>query len=435
MKILLISYDFYPEEKPNTYRWFNVAKKWIKDGAEIYVISANKNQFSAFEKIDGINIYRTTEFLAGSLKYQFRHSFNSNSVIKNKGQVNKVKSFFKNLIRKIYDLTWSNLYWPDHSFLWRFSAVPLAIHLVKTHNIDKVITVSWTFSAHIIGYQLKKRFENLYWLADTIDPFSFNPKVNNSFLYSKLNNCYEYKIFNKADLNIVLTNKIKEKYSSLFPDAKHKIKVNNNVFIPIEFDYKKLERDGDEKIRVLFLGTLSSATRSPKNLLLLINNFVKKFPSINIQIDFYGDFTDTDANFRNYSQLLNKHIFLNGFINRQQVNEAIKNADVLLNIGNNNEYQEPSKLIEYMYSGKKILNICNIVQDTSAELLKIYPIHLNVLPTELEDDLVLEKLFNFLKNRDTINKNTLKDILKNYLLDEVADKYLNFLLNKQATIY
>ena len=56
------------------------------------------------------------------------------------------------------------------------------------------------------------------------------------------------------------------------------------------------------------------------------------------------------------------------------MNNVIKEADVLINIGNNNKYQEPSKLIEYMYSGKKILNICSIEEDTSAELLKIYPV-------------------------------------------------------------
>jgi hypothetical protein len=430
MRILIISYDFHPDPKPNTSRWFNIAKKWASENNEVFVISSDKNRYSAFEYIDKVNIYRTTEFFIGNLKYRFRNHLTSDIRLKSQNIYTRFSYCLRKGIKKIYNSTWSNLYWPDHSFLWKISAVPVAINLVKTHKIDKVITVSWTFSAHLIGYQLKKRFENLFWIADTIDPFSFNENVNNSFLFSKLNKYYEYKIFKNADLNTVLTNKVKEKYNSLFPDLKDKIKVNNNVFIPLDFDYKKLKKFEDEKIKVLFLGTLSKATRSPKNFLFLINNFIKKFPGINIQIDFYGDFTDTIPVFRSYTHLVNKFIFLNDFVTKQQVNELIKNSDVLLNIGNNNEYQEPSKLIEYMYSGKKILNICNIAQDSSAELLNIYPIHLNILPTELENEHVLDKLFSFFYDCATINKNTLQYILKNYMLDEVANKYLNFLSSK-----
>ncbi|QSW87460.1 MULTISPECIES: hypothetical protein [Flavobacterium] len=424
MKILILSYDFYPEGKPNTYRWFNIAKSWVNKGAEVYVVTADKNQYLAYEEIDGVKIYRTTEYFIGNLKYQYRESIN-NPIVESKIDNKGVKFFLKGLIRKIYNATWSNIYWPDHSFLWTFSAVPVASKIIEEHNIDKLITASWTFSAHRIGDKLKKKFPNLYWLADTIDPFCFNARVNNLFLYNRLNVSYENKIFKRADFNSVLTEKIKKKYVSLFPALEHKIGVNNNIFIPVEFDYSKTIEN--EKIRLLFLGTLSQATRSPKNLLVLLDNLLKKYPDIKIEIDFYGDFTDTKDEFAKYPELLSNYIHLNNFITREEVNKVIKNADILLNIGNSNEYQEPSKLIEYMYSSKKILNICTIENDTSAELLKQYPLSLSIYPGEINNDITLEKLITFFNGKEIVDRSKLREILKNYLLETVADKYLNFL--------
>lgn len=430
-KVLIVCYDFYPENKPNTYRWFNIAKKWVEQGIEVSVITADKNQYKAFEEINGIKIYRTTEYFIGNLKYKYRDNANDNLQ-----PVTKIKGFSaiaKSFLRKIYDLTWSNFYWPDHSFLWTFSAVPLASKIIEEYNITEVITVSWTFSAHRIGDKIKKKFPQIYWLADTIDPFSFNAKVNNSHFYHKLNILYENKIFERANFNSVLTERIRQKYISLFPATKEKIGVINNIFIPVEFDYVK-KNNKDEKLRFLFLGTLSKGTRSPENLLFLFNKIIENFPKIDIQLDFYGNFTDTVGDFQKYPHLLNKYIYLNGFIGKDEVNEVMRNADVLLNIGNSNEYQEPSKLIEYMYSGKKILNVCSIEKDTSAILLEIYPLTINIFPDDLTNDLVIEKLITFFNNEAVIDKDSIKHILKDYLLESVANKYLNILAQERGKI-
>ena len=429
MKILIVSYDFYPEAKPNTYRWFNIAKKWVNEGIEVHVITANKNTYPEFEEIEGVKIYRTTEYFLGNLKYKFRGNLQINPFEVSKQRMT-FKVGIKKVLRKVYDLTWSNLYWPDHSFLWQFSAVPLASKIIDENNIDKLITVSWTFTAHRIGYKLTNKHKNLYWLADTIDPFSYNAKINNTYLYGKLNQAFEKKIFEKADLNCVLTDRIRKKYVSMFPHLENKIVVNKNVFIPSDYNYKK-ENSFEKKIKIVFLGTLSMSTRSPENLLILLQKLVIKYPDLDFTFDFYGDFTDTTTLFQQYPQLLKDHIKLNGFIDRTELNLVIKSADVLLNIGNNNEYQEPSKLIEYIYSGKKILNICSITNDTSAELLKIYPLSLNIFPDEIDSEKSIEKMVDFFHADTMIEQDLLKSILKDYLFENVADKYLGFISGRK----
>lgn len=426
MKILIIAYDFYPENKPNAYRWFNVAKKWRKEGAEVFVITADKNQFLPFEDVEGIKIYRSTEYFVGNIKYKYRENVKGDSEIVANNISSRIIGFLKNGAKRIYDLTWSKLYWPDYSFLWYFSTVPLASRIIEDEKIDKLITVSWTFTAHLIGKKLKKKYPHLFWLADTIDIFSFNGKINNLFLYKGRNRAFERKVFSKADYNTVLTNKIKQKYIELFPESAHKIAVNHNVYIPLSFDYSN-ENTLDKTIRILFLGTLMEEVRSPKRMLLIFDKLIKKYAEYNFILDFYGEFSDTMCSFNEYPNLLNKSFFLHGFISRDDVNLAIQNSDVLLNIGNKNEYQEPSKLIEYMYSAKKILNFCSIKADTSLELVEKYPLKHNVLSNDIIDDSLLNNIFDFLNSSEKLDKESLKIMLKDYLLDEVADRYMNII--------
>lgn len=423
IKVLIISYDFFPEGKPNTYRWFNIAKKWQNEGAEVFVISANKNQFSSFEEVEGVKIYRTTEYFIGNLKYKYRNVAQADE------KTNKLSftNFLKKTLRFIYDYTWSKLYWPDYSFLWCFSAIPLASKIIKENKIEKLITVSWFFSAHLIGYNLKKKNKSLFWLADTVDTFSINGNINNPFLYKKLNLLYEKKVFLKADVNTVLTDRIKDKYISIFPQVVNKIEVINNIFIPVEFDYDKIDID-NPIIKFVFLGTLVENVRSPKLLLKFFDRLIKKNPNVVFELNFYGEYSNCLHHFYDYPDLLNQSIFLRGYIDRDKVNDVIKKADLLLNIGNINEYQEPSKLIEYMYSGKKILNICSIVADTSEALLRNYPLAYSVFPDEIYNDEILDKVFDFItKEKKQINKETLNIILNDYFLDTISDKYFNLI--------
>ena len=56
-----------------------------------------------------------------------------------------------------------------------------------------------------------------------------------------------------------------------------------------------------------------------------------------------------------------------------------KEADVLINIGDNIPYQLPSKVVEYASTGKPILNIMENETDNSIKYFNNYPIILNII--------------------------------------------------------
>jgi len=422
-KVLIITYDFYPDNSPNTYRWFNIAKNWQEKGVQVFVIAANKNQFPPYEEVNGIKIYRTGEYAIGNLKYSFDMQNNIAAIPVKKNFIRPKQMLIK-LLRKIYNLTWSKLYWPDYAFLWKYSAYPAAKRLIQEEQIEKIITVSWMFTAHTIGLKLKENFKQLFWLAATVDPFSFNSKINNISIYTNQNEAIERKVFLNADLNSVLTERIKEEYILKFPEATKKIVVNKNVFLPINSNLtNKSEKKGI--INLVFVGTLSEETRPPENLLALFNNLTLKYPQTQFELNFYGDFTNCLPTLL-AAEGINKTVFLNSRKSKAEINVILNEADVLVNIGNSNKYQEPSKVIEYMYSGKKILNVCTINEDTSANLLKIYPLHLNVFPDALDLSTTLQCVFEFLNREMIIEKEVIDNILNDYLLNNVADKYYKY---------
>ena len=146
-KILVITYDFYPDSSPNTYRWLNILKSWAESGVEVFVVSAKKNQLNTYEMVDGINIYRTGESFIGQLKYKFN---STNVSVVQQNEPSGLLGSMKKILRKVYENTWSKVYWPDYAFMWQFSAYPLARKIIIKNNIENIISVSWPFTGHLI---------------------------------------------------------------------------------------------------------------------------------------------------------------------------------------------------------------------------------------------------------------------------------------------
>lgn len=427
-KVLIISYDFFPDNSPNTYRWLNVIKEWERNNVEVFVVASKKIGVSFFdyEQLGNIKIYR----VGGSLIDKFKQKLiNSNekkdSNIKSERKLDHPK---KSFIKKLHDVTWKKIYFPDFAFLWQSPAYKIAEKIIKKEGIYNVITVSWPFSGHVVGARLKKKYD-IHWVADTIDPFCLSNAVNNNFLYHRLNYIYENEILKTADIVSVLTEKLKEKYTSMFPSLKGKMVVNHNVFIPYS-NSSRIPKKSNDKIKLVFVGTLTPITRSPENLLkffvslLEIENLKER-----LELYLYGDTNQCLEIINKYDFFINKNFFIKGFVPRESIPFILNEADVLVNIGNNNEFQEPSKILEYVFLGKPILNVCTIENDSSKEMLKEYPLNLNINPNEIEDPKKCAEVYDFLVKRKYVSTSLIDTILDKYLLKEVQKRYFEMLKN------
>jgi len=420
-RILAITYDYYPDNSPNTYRWHNILTEWANEGHEVFVISAQKPGLSSYEIAEGVRVYRTGKSWLEILKSKLPKTVK----LEDQSDTANRSLTKESMVKRIYNSTFKKIYFPDFAFLWLSPAKRLAAKLIKEHGINNLITVSWPFTDHLIGYQLQKQHK-LNWIADTIDPFYLSDAVNNKFLYKKANRSIENKVLSKASSITVLTHKLKKKYIELYPSLKDKIFVNHNIFIP--YPIKKCTNQDSNKIKLVFFGTLIPETRSPITLLKMMDLIDRAENTSMIELHIYGDTTQCDAEFEMYNHLIGRRVYIHGLISKEQVKDNSATADILVNIGNLNEYQEPSKIIEYVYLNKPILNICSIVNDSSKELLDKYHLNFNFYKEDLTIESRKEDLFDFIfHSHDDSFKQTDEGLLANYLLPEVQSRYLKLL--------
>lgn len=426
MKVLVITYDFFPDNTPNTYRWLNILNAWNKRGIDIFVISNQKNNFEKCEIHNNIKIFRTKEFLLGNFKNKLSIPEEISS---------EYSKSFNNLLRKFlkyfYKKTWSNLYWPDFAVLWTFSTYKMAKKIINDEKIDKIITISWPFSSHLIGYYLKKNNRNIEWLAETIDPFNFFSGVNNNLLYNNFNTYAERKLFNYADHLTVTTDNIRNKYISLYPEIENKINVVKNLYVPIiKTKTYTIERN-NRPLKMSFFGSLIINVRTPDLVIQFFELITTNERFQDIELHFYGAYNELLKNFDKVKDNIGKNIFLHGLIPREQVDYEIENSDILINIGNKNEFQEPSKLIEYMYYQKPIINFTEITNDTSTQILKNYPNLFEVTSKSIMNDSLFNDFINFNVNKNKqINQEILTKILEPHLIDKIEEKFFNILFKK-----
>ena len=96
---------------------------------------------------------------------------------------------------------------------------------------------------------------------------------------------------------------------------------------------------------------------------------------------------------------------------KEECDNALKNSNIIINIGNQIANQTPSKVFEYISLGKPIINFYNIDNDTSKKVLDKYPLVLNIYKDFNNEDKKLFEAFCEL-NKD-----------KYLTFEEIKDKY------------
>ncbi|MBL0701402.1 MAG: glycosyltransferase [Desulfosarcina sp.] len=381
------------------------------------------------EILNGVNIYRTggkiTEFLRNRLSIKKLSGKKTPGNQESSAGIS-VRHKAGRLIKCFHDHTWKKVYWPDYACLWYFSAVKKAGQLLTENCYDSFITVSIPFTSHLIGFNLKKKYPQIKWLVDIGDPFCFLEKTptNNHIFYKKLNYKCEREIFNQSDVIAVTTKPTLEKYAELFPENTSKIyvippllsQINNESISPL---FPK-----NQKLRLVFIGTLYKNIRSPGYLLFLFSKLLNTNIGDRLELHFFGSIHDCHDFFDKYQALLGTKIFLHGQVSREKAAQAIKKSDVLINIGNSTSYQLPSKVVEYASTGKPVLNLVTTNYDSSISFFKMYQPSMNLL--EYRDSLFAERIkevVKFIENPPHLDSATLQQWLSQFKIEAVASSY------------
>jgi len=352
-RILVVTHQFTPHVSPRTTRWSILCEELSSRGYEVHVITGTRQNGN--ENKDYQVQYLGSDRL-GSLIESTRRSSSKSE------ENNIIKKLFFFIAKRIYRLIYRVFAWPDYSMLWYFS---VRRKIKNIPDYDLLISVSLPFTSHLVAYTLNKK-RGTRWIMDIGDPFYLKKDApeNNKYLYSYLNKYFENKFYKHAS-KVVFTHQESMEYhkktfdtlnhkSSLLPPVFH-AKINKKTN---NFNYKKTP------VKVAYFGVLTMGVRTPDNFL----SFINELDMNNLEIHWYTN-EDSKHMIKSVYSKSSKNFF-HDMVPRDEALDLMENEyHALLNIGNQNPFQLPSKVIEYISTGKPIIHYSEITDDPVVGIL------------------------------------------------------------------
>lgn len=263
--------------------------------------------------------------------------------------------------------------------------------LDSKYTYAAIIGVTLPVDAPIVGAEYDK------FILYELDAVANNPEYKRGVkkLYKfRLSNIEKY-LYNHAKLIIHM--KYNERYleryknistvtsKSVYADIPNLVK---SVFIGSESSY-------GEKVLFAYFGGLVKDYRNPEYLIAVVNEINKQMP---IECDFFsrGNCEDIlEKAHNNAPDVIKKK----GYVDKEKVLEIQNKADVLVSIGNRltgTDYSLPSKIIDYIATGKPILHISGGSNDSAISYLERYDLACIIDPNDVLDENV-RKVITFVK--------------------------------------
>jgi len=265
---------------------------------------------------------------------------------------------------------------------------------------DAIVIASYTPLEAVAALpKIKKMFTDVkivYYSADTLS----NEQGNGGILPAKYRESsgkkWENELFSVCD-KIMIMECHKEHYNiDIYAKFYNKMQVVNFPLLTNKHKEKELVIDKRKKIEIVYAGTLYKVLRNPTYTCELMTKVLKE---IDLELFFLGG-GDCEDILNNAANLSNGAIKYLGMQPYKVAEDYIKKADVLLSIGNAESPMAPSKIIEYIATGKPIIHIYSWDKDPCLEPLKKYGNALLIKEKDVEGP---RKVIRFLEGLKTIS--------------------------------
>lgn len=408
MKVLFITRSFYPNGDASGAVIGNLGLALKEKGIFVSVIALTKNKddeaYSNWHGIEVKNIYVPEIHELKYVKKEWKNAPLIHSVTLLK------KAYFK-ILRKTFpiykDLVIDPVLFSNYKKILRnkeyLKDFDVCIATLMPHELILAVLKS-SLKIPFVLYQLDTFWNNDLFTAE-------NSEKRKKFE------------FEAAELSafVLTTPLIYNINKNIRPDLTSKI-------IPTEFpmitniSYEVERSNDDGKYHCVFLGNLYKKIRPPEKVV----HFISVIKDKNIVFDFYGDMQQLIVEASDYS-LAEEMIRLFGIVPSYEAEQKKKSADILVNIDNTSIAQVPSKVFEYMCTGKPIINFYFNENSKCLEYLKKYPLCLNVNLNSENDNDFKRKFEDFCKQNigKKVPFEKIRTIYKECTPGYVAEKFLD----------
>lgn len=302
---------------------------------------------------------------------------------------------------------------------WEMDIIKHISNNIDMQNISVLFTISFPFAVQEIGVKVKKMYPHLLWIVYELDPYAYNRILKHNKLMFIYRLMKQIKIFHMAD-KILLTHELYEQYSkNILSIYRDKFK---DIGIPLMkiCDVNKIRCDNN--CNIAYVGSFYKGVRDPEYMLDILIRASSRIDGF--KLNLYGP--EIDSLPSKYREQYGEKLAVHGRVSKDRVIAAMKEADILVNIGNTVKNQLPSKILEYIGTGKPIINFYSISEDTSNKYLSRYPNALLIRKDNRKVEKNVMRIVEFINSQKgkKVEINLLKDLYQGDTLDAVSKRIM-----------
>lgn len=410
-KVILLT-DFYlPNNNANGLCIHRIGKAMQKQGYEVHVIAYLEDGLRVEEEIEGIQVHRVKPMFFYKMRaYYYKHGDSW------KGKICWKLAVFGRRIKKILFMPWYPLVSPSVAKRYTKEVKRIA----NQYNICNIVA-GYNPIESIYAAKELTRYSKYKVIAYFMDTFTLTENAQKSRFIFCMGRRWERKIYESVDAIANFPT-----YKQFFASEAYEKYREKMLYAGVPVDFDEFQEDtGDkehyhqnQKINLLYTGGLTMGDREPMYLLKLLN----KCNEDDLQMHFFSR-GDAEDYLKKKQQEYN-WIVAHGQVSFEELQKARSCADVMVNIGSQRTTILPSRLFEYISTGKPIIHIVYCDDDPCIEQLRKYPAAL-ILNVKDSIDKNAQKAHAFLKeNRSkSVSVQVLKKIYAEYSSEEIAKSF------------
>lgn len=266
-----------------------------------------------------------------------------------------------------------------------------AIHWVKrnAHKFDVILAFTVPFYTLELATLVSDKVPFVFYQMETTN----SRKTENSGLYQVSQDLITR--WSSAASRIIATSLLYSTYDEpTINQFKPKVRIAEFPNVRPHNDIKRTERVKlpSDTCNVAYVGQLYPGYRDPDYLF----HIFELLSETNIHLHIFGNIQGQyPADYNKYFKNQVPNIHYHGEVSPFEADAVMQSTDILVHIGNPERKTLPSKILDYISSGKPILNICQILDCPTIPILENYPLKCNLFTEEpITNELVQKvKLF------------------------------------------
>ncbi len=376
--VLIISSAFAPLNRPGAVRLTKIAKYFDKKKWKVSVLTTKSGEYVYPKDIilqkdvenSDISVYRTfcfdVYFIKGLLHRVQPDNNSSNHEKENTCRKSRQFKQLRKIVRK---------YFYPGNISWYISAKKFIAQNLNLDSINLMLTSFSPIASHQLGYFIKKRKPNIFWIADFRDPY-VGSIVKKGNMLERLQRMHarktEQRILNSADKIITVSEGLKRSFDKKIEGKDSAVVIYNGYDKEDVAGKANFLRDR-KRFTISYVGTLYSSLQNPTLLFDVLSDLIKKgmIAKERLLINYAGN---NSSPMKKYIEKFNlgEVYYDYGFVPREKSLQIQSNSHLLFLLSWNFSESKgilTGKLFEYINAGKPI--ICLMVGEGIGELGKI----------------------------------------------------------------